>query len=76
MSNVEMVPVKSSLVESVGYDADQGSLCVKFKGGATYCYSGVSQETYDAMMAAKSIGIYFVRYIKANFDCTKQDGPK
>ena len=60
--------VNSSLLSEVGYDADLEKLTVIFKKtGGRYVYSGVPQETYDAMMAAGSVGGYFLKNIKPKF---------
>ena len=47
-------PVKSSAVVSVGYE--NGILEVEYPGGRIYQMEGVSQDQYDALLAADSIG--------------------
>ena len=67
MANVEMKPVSSSNVSSVGYDADQARLYVEFTSGATYLYRGVERETYNALLAAESIGKFLAAQIKGKY---------
>lgn len=65
---MELVPVVSSNLAAVGYDAIQNILFVKFKGKETiYPYYGVPVETYEEMMAAPSIGSYYAKNIKGRF---------
>lgn len=61
---MERKPVTSSNVKSVGYDPETKRLHVEFKGGGVYEYSDVSQEKYDAMMKADSIGGHVHKHIK------------
>lgn len=65
---MQMKPVKSSNVESVGYDSETKTLGVKFKNNPkVYEYPGVPADTHAALMAAESVGSYFARNIKGKF---------
>lgn len=55
-------PVRSSNVESVGYDAPTQTLAVQFKGGKVYHYFDVPQEVHSGFGKAESVG----KYIGAN----------
>jgi hypothetical protein len=60
-----LVPVASSNVEAVGYDAAARELHVRFKSGPTvYVYEGVAPEQHQALIAADSIGSHLHRHIK------------
>ena len=48
------IPVTSAAVDSVAYK--DGTLEVLYKGGQRYRYEGVSQDQYDALLTADSIG--------------------
>ena len=61
------IPVKSSAVRSVGY-AD-GVLEVEYASGI-YRIDGVSQDQYDALLQADSIG-RAINSLKAECACTK-----
>lgn len=71
MSEPEMHLVNSSNVEAVGYDADSSAIYVRFLGGDTYVYSGAEQSTFEELLNADSVGSYFNRMIKPNYDCSK-----
>lgn len=64
---IVLVPVESSQVDRVGYDADTKTLAVQFKHGARaiYHYPEVSPEMYRAFMGAESKGVFFREHIKA-----------
>ncbi len=53
---VEMNPVSSGHIESIGYDADQELMVVRFKSGEEYAYNNVSYDTFKAIEEAPSIG--------------------
>lgn len=57
--------VESSQLKAIGYDAETKTLAITFKhGAAVYHYPDVSQETFDAFLAAKSVGTFFGAHIK------------
>lgn len=64
----EMVPVRSSNVESAGYDEESQTLTVTFRSGHTYAYSGVGQSTYDDLLASNSPGSYLNRWLKGRHE--------
>lgn len=59
---MQMIPVSSSNLESVGYE--NGVLCIAFHGGRVYEYTGVPESVYQGLMAASSHGKYFHAYIR------------
>jgi hypothetical protein len=66
----ELVPVVSSNIKAIGYDAAKRSLLVQFTTGV-YAYADVSPETYAAFMEAESKGKFFAAYIKKPYLCEK-----
>lgn len=68
---MKMTPVKSSNIDSVGYDDLTKRLDVKFKGGKTFCYADVTRDEHAQLMAANSIGKHFGVFIKATKVCTE-----
>lgn len=77
---MEMIPVASSLLKSVGYDPEKKELHVEFykRGiqGGIYVYRGIPQKIYDAMMEDSSAGGYFIQNIKGKFEFSKElNGP-
>jgi len=68
---MERIPVSSSNIQAIGYDADSQTLEVEFKKGPAYQYTGVPQSEYDAMMAADSKGTFLNTNIKGRYPFTK-----
>lgn len=64
---MQMQQVKSTQIESVGYDVAKKKLRVKFQRGAMYEYSDVPAETYTQFTAAESAGKFFGAQIKGKF---------
>jgi hypothetical protein len=50
------VPVLSSMVSEVGYDADVGELIITWKNGRVSAYSGVSEDKALRLSKAASVG--------------------
>lgn len=65
---IEMQPVESSNVESVGYDEDKLSLMVMFKGGALYEYKNVPPSVHQALIGSDSVGQYLNMMVKPQFE--------
>lgn len=64
----ELKPVVSSNIAAVGYDEENQTLFVQFKGRDTvYEHPGVPRLTYEIMMAAESIGSYYARNVKKSY---------
>ena len=68
---MEMLPVVSTLIESVGYDEADQKLYVKFYSGPTYVYKGVPLELYGELLQSASVGRFFLEKIKGNFEMEK-----
>jgi hypothetical protein len=60
---IRRIPVASSALRSVGYDAEQQTLEIEFTNGAVYQYFRVPAETYRGLMAAESRGRYFHQHV-------------
>ena len=54
----KLIPVDSSMIQAVGYDAKTRILEVVFNSGRTYCYEDVPAKVYKELMAADSKGRY------------------
>ncbi len=61
---VNMIPVTSSNVESIGYDESQQVLYVRFLSGGLYIYKGVNSYEFEGLLNASSVGSYLHRNIK------------
>jgi len=64
---MDRIPVRSSNIRSVGYDAASRTLEVEFHSGGVYQYSGVPQAIYQGCMRAVSKGSYFHDHIKGRY---------
>ena len=67
---MQMIPVSSSNLASVGYDATSKTLYVRFHKGGTYSYSNVPESVYHGLMNAPSKGRFFAANIKNSFHYT------
>lgn len=68
---MEMMPVESSNIRTVGYDAKTKELRVEFTQGATYSYAGVPKREFTALLKAQSVGSQFHDRIKGRYPFTK-----
>ncbi|HEU0046071.1 MAG TPA: KTSC domain-containing protein [Nitrososphaera sp.] len=64
MSNIEMIPVVSSNIESIGYDDSNQRVLVKFLNGTIYAYIGVPIHEFENLRDAPSLGSYLHRNYK------------
>lgn len=73
MNTIELTPVESSSLHSVGYDSAANELHVRFKAdGPLYVYEQVPPEAHAALMAADSKGKHFAAKIKGAYKHRKQ----
>lgn len=67
---ITMDEVQSSRIHSIGFDAETGTLAVRFRRkdgpGTLYHYSGVSQEEFDEFKGAESLGAHHAKVFKAD----------
>ncbi len=64
---MERDAVKSSYVESVGYDPETHTLEVRYLDGGLCRYLQVPPMVFDELMAADSKGEYVTQYIKGSY---------
>tara|TARA_R110001599_G_scaffold15757_1_gene65360 strand:+ start:25643 stop:25894 length:252 start_codon:yes stop_codon:yes gene_type:complete len=73
MAAIKFIIVESSNIEEVAHSSQQSgsnkpmadeTLIIKFKGGAKYQYSPVSEAMFDNMMQAESLGKWFWQNIR------------
>lgn len=68
---MKLSPLKSSNIESAGYDPATRTLTVKFKNGGTYHYDGCTQDHYDGLCSAESPGKYLHKHIRSGYKWRK-----
>lgn len=71
MSDIEMIPVSSASVESIGYDEPTQTLKVRFHSGSEYEYRNVPLVEFENLKLAPSIGSYLNRNIKGSYPYEK-----
>ena len=65
------LPVTSSNLASVGYDATSQTLEVEFNHGGVYQYFNVPEYVYEELMSASSHGTYFSANIRNDYGYVK-----
>ena len=61
------VPVQSSLLASVSYQAERSILDLEFRAGVTYRYFDVPANIHNCLLTADSKGSYFNHGIRNRF---------
>ena len=61
---MELLPVESSHIESIGYDGDTLTLAIRYKTGKLYVHPGVTATQFGALMTAPSKGAWVARFLK------------
>ena len=70
---IDLKPVDSSNIDSVGYNEDLEVLVIQFCRGGRYAYGGVPSEVYAQLLNAPSIGRFFAKNINKSeqYECIK-----
>jgi len=68
---MEMKPVKSSYLKSMGYNAEKSELRIEFNSGAIFDYFDVTPGEYDSLANSESIGRHFSQNIKTQHSFKK-----
>ena len=71
IKGINRIPVESSNIASVGYDAENRILEIEFNHGAVYRYFDVSQKEYEELMSSNSISSYFFHNIRGCYEYVK-----
>jgi hypothetical protein len=66
---MQMVPVSSSAIRAVGYDAQFRKMKIEFTQGHSYDFCRVPQNVYDALMRSSSKGTYYNGNVKDRYTC-------
>ncbi|QQS28007.1 MAG: KTSC domain-containing protein [Sphingobacteriales bacterium] len=56
MSKIERVPVDSSMIYAVGYDAESQTLYAEFNSGKIYAYEEVEPDVFEELLESDSKG--------------------
>lgn len=71
MAEIDMIPVVSSNVDSIGYHPDTQTLRVRFNNGSVYEYMNVPPMEFEQLRTAPSVGSYLNRNVKGNYPYQK-----
>ena len=66
-ANIEMQPVDSSSLNSIGYDPEEAVLYVRFLNGGEYSYAGVPDRIWQGLKTAPSHGHYLATMVKGKY---------
>jgi non-canonical purine NTP pyrophosphatase (RdgB/HAM1 family) len=67
MVSMHRIPVESSDILSIGYDAEARLLEIEFHGGRVYQYRNVDTDIHEQLMRADSHGQYFNTFIHGRY---------
>ncbi len=71
-STIKFVSVESSQISRIGYSKEHKVLAIEFiHNNALYYYFKVSENTFDEMIKAESIGRYLGLEIKGKYNYEK-----
>ena len=70
---MDRVPVASSNIAMIGYDAREQVLEVEFKNGRVYQYFGVPESVHVDLMGAGSQGKFFNANIKNAYPSSRTE---
>lgn len=71
MRSPKMKPVKSSNIDSIGYNESKKQLFVKFKNDVTYVYKDVPIEVWENFQKAESKGKFVYYELRNMYDYEK-----
>ena len=66
---MDRTAVKSTVIASVGYDAESNTMDVEFRTGRLYRFFMITASVHAALMNSDSIGRYFNAEIRDQFPC-------
>jgi hypothetical protein len=66
---MNMIPVRSSAISAVGYDAATRRMKIRFTQGWTYDFCNVPQHIFDGLLRAPSKGTYYNNHIRDRYQC-------
>ena len=72
MNKIPLAPRKSTNIKATGYDAATKTLAVQFVNGVVWHYADVPAALAEELHAAPSIGSFFGKKIRGEFESTVQ----
>lgn len=66
---MDMIPVHSSAIAAIGYDAAARLMKIRFVEGNTYDFCNVPAHVFDGLRASASKGRYYYEHIRDRYPC-------
>lgn len=66
---MEMIPVSSSAITAIGYDAETMRMRVRFTQGHAYDFCRVPAEIFQAFLNSYSKGGFYNDHIRDRYQC-------
>lgn len=66
---MDMIPVRSTAMSAIGYDARTMQMKITFAQGETYDFCGVPKHVFEGLLNANSKGTYYNDHIKDRYQC-------
>lgn len=66
---MNMIPVRSTAISAIGYDADAMRMVIRFTSGDSYTFCRVPAHVFEAFLASSSKGRYYDSRIKGRYQC-------
>lgn len=66
---MQMQPVKSSIIDVIGYDEQTHKMRVSFRKDKCYDFCHVPEHVFIEFLNARSKNRYYKRHIQGNFPC-------
>ncbi len=66
---MNMIPVRSSALQAIGYDPATQRMKIKFQQGQTYDFCRVPEQVFNALLNAPSKGDYYNNHIRDRYQC-------
>ena len=63
--------VKSSSLQSIGYDRSTHALEIEFRGGGVYRYDDVPDAIWAELRRSESKGKFFLEHVRDHFAATR-----
>ena len=76
IAKINRCTVNSSSLAAIAYDSATSTLDIEFTSGAAYRYINVAAEAARELIAAPSLGRYFVTEIKGRYPYTRLETRK
>ena len=68
---MEMIPINSDKISSIGFDESTNIMRIKFRHGDTYDYIDVQSFMYESLQESTFIDLFFINMFENKYTCQK-----